>query len=247
MEYNKNDLNIFICSHKDFENPVKSKCYRVVDVRTNKIKKINGLDDKFYSELLSFYNVNKYEDLPNYVGFCHYRRYFSFMDNIPDIDKIFKDFNVIVAYPLKLIYTVREHYKIFHNIEDLEIVENIIKEKHPEYYKTCEKFLNGRIMIPYNMFIMRKEDFQEYIKFMSDVLNEYIKIVGTDINKRIEDNKDKYLKSFYPNSTIDYQYRIGGYLAERLTNVFILKRFKSIMTCPVIITENKYGLKRNTI
>ena len=51
MEYNKNDLNIFICSHKDFENPVKSKCYRVVDVRTNKIKKINGLDDKFYSEL----------------------------------------------------------------------------------------------------------------------------------------------------------------------------------------------------
>ena len=169
------------------------------------------------------------------------------MDNIPDIDKIFKDFNVIVAYPLKLIYTVREHYKKFHNIEDLEIVENIIKEKHPEYYETCEKFLNGRIRIPYNMFIMRKEDFQEYIKFMSDVLNEYIKIVGTDINKRIEDNKDKYLKSFYPNSTIDYQYRIGGYLAERLTNVFILKRFKNIMTCPVIITENKYSLKRNTI
>lgn len=82
---------------------------------------------------------------------------------------------------------------------------------------------------------------------MSDVLNEYVKIVGTDINKRIEDNKDKYLKSFYPNNTIDYQYRIGGYLAERLTNVFILKRFKSIMACPVIITEKKYNLKNNIV
>ena len=94
---------------------------------------------------------------------------------------------------------------------------------------------------------MKREDFQDYIKFVMNILDEYIKMVGIDINKRIEDNKDKYLKSFYPNSTIDYQNRIGGYLAERLTNVFILKRFKNIKTYPVIITENKYGLKHNTI
>jgi hypothetical protein len=108
-------------------------------------------------------------------------------------------------------------------------------------------FINGKIFIPYNMFIMRKEDFQEYIKFIMDILDEYLKIVGTDINKRIYDNIEKYVKKFYPNNTVEYQYRIGGYLGERLTNLFLLTHFKKIKTYPVIVTENKYGLIRNTI
>ena len=46
-------------------------------------------------------------------------------------------------------------------------------------------FINGNIFIPYNMFIMKSDDFKEYIKFVFDILDEYVKIVGTDINKRI--------------------------------------------------------------
>ena len=64
--------------------------------------------------------------------------------------------------------------------------------------------------------------------------------VGVDIKKRIEDNKEKYLKDFSPNNTVEYQYRIGGYLAERLTNVFVEKHFKKIKTYGVKITEFKY-------
>ena len=90
------------------------------------------------------------------------------------------------------------------------------------------------------MFIMKKEDFKEYIKFIFNVLDEYLAIVGTDIEKRIENNKDKYLKRFYPNNDPQYQYRIGGYLAERLTNVFIMTHFKKMKTYPVIVTEDKY-------
>lgn len=69
---------------------------------------------------------------------------------------------------------------------------------------------------------------------------EYLDIVGTDIKKRIEDNKEKYLKDFSPNNTVEYQYRIGGYLAERLTNVFILKKFERVKSYKMIITEQKY-------
>ena len=75
---------------------------------------------------------------------------------------------------------------------------------------------------------------------MDGVLNEYIKTVGTDINKRIEDNKEKYLKNFKPNDTIDYQYRIGGYLIERLINVFAKVHFKKIKSYGIRITEDKY-------
>ena len=70
---------------------------------------------------------------------------------------------------------------------------------------------------------------------------EYLNVVGTDINKRIEDNKDKYLKDYYPNNTVEYQYRIGGYLAERLTNIFLMKKFKKMKIYNVIITEDKYN------
>ena len=97
------------------------------------------------------------------------------------------------------------------------------------------------------MFIMKREDFIEYINFIYDVFGKYLKIVGTDINKRIEENKDKYLKNFSPNNTVEYQYRIGGYLGERLTNLFYITHFKKLGTYPVIITENKYNLKNNVI
>jgi hypothetical protein len=107
-----------------------------------------------------------------------------------------------------------------------------------------KNFINGNILIPYNMFIMKREDFKEYIDFIFSILDEYLKIVGTDINKRIESNKDKYLKKFYPNNTVEYQYRIGGYIAERLTNLFMMHKFKKIKTYPVIVTEDKYKQRK---
>ena len=99
------------------------------------------------------------------------------------------------------------------------------------------------MLIPYNMFIMKSEDFKEYIKFIFDILDEYVKIIGTDIYKRIAGNNDKYIKKFSPNNTTEYQYRIGGYLAERLTNIFLMKHFKKMKTFDVIITEEKYNKK----
>ena len=100
--------------------------------------------------------------------------------------------------------------------------------------------MHNNIIFPCNMFIMKKEDFIEYVDFVKWALDEFVKVIGTDIEKRIEDNKDKYLKDFYPNDEVWYQYRIGGYLAERLTNVFILKKFERVKAYKMIITEQKY-------
>jgi hypothetical protein len=142
---------------------------------------------------------------------------------------------------------VKEQYKSAHNVEDLYVIGGIIADKYPQYAKIWHSFINGGVFVPYNMFIMKKEDFKEYIKFIFDILDEYVKIVGIDINKRIYDNIEKYIKRFSPNNSVEYQYRIGGYLAERLTNLFYITHFKKLGTCPVIITENKYNLKNNTI
>ena len=249
---NLNKLDIFIGTHKTFEPKVSNDCYKIV-VGNHKIEndsnleliqcgnKDDVLDDRFYSEIYMLRWVAKNYPLKEYVGFCHNRKYFSFMDDVPNVEEVLKENDAILGRPFKRESSnMREFYKICHNIEDLNIIENIIDEKFKEYSKGMREFLYGKMMFPYNMFIMKREDFLEYINFIGSVLDEYVKIVGTDIVKRIEDNKEKYLKNFYPNDTIEYQYRIGGYLAERLTTVFALTKFKKIATCGITITEQKY-------
>lgn len=231
-----NDLKIYICTHKDFSSPVKSDYYKIIDAR--KINVNLPFDDLFYSEFYQFKWVNDNLELPEYIGFCHYRKYFSFLDNIPDMDKIFENHDVITLKPL-FTGNNRKQYEQCHNVDDLDIVKNIINNDFKEYKEAFEIFENNNILFPCNMFIMKREDFKEYIKFIFNVLDKYTQIAG-DINKRIEDNKKKYLKNFYPNNTIWYQYRIAGYIGERLTNVFIYKHFKNPLMYDMIQTEDKY-------
>jgi len=241
---NDKSLKIYVCTHKEFKPVVHSNVYKVVNANDiNDDTAPNGLKGSFYSELMTYKYIAENFKLPKYVGFCCYRKYFYFLDDIPDIDKIFSEYDAICSKPKILKTNVKSQYSISHNIEDLYIIGGIIAEKYPEQAKMWNNFINGNILIPYNMFIMKKEDFKEYINFIFSILDEYLKIVGTDINKRIYDNYEKYIKNFYPNNTVEYQYRIGGYLAERLTNVFIMTHFKKIKTYPVIITEDKYTKK----
>jgi disulfide oxidoreductase YuzD len=247
-EYIKNNLQpslkIYICTHKEFEQVVHSSVYEVVNANDiNDDTAPNGLKGSFYSELMAYKYIAENFKLPKYVGFCCYRKYFSFLDDIPDIDKIFSEYDAVCSKPKILKTNVKSQYLSCHNIEDLYIIGGIIAEKYPEQANMWHNFINGNILIPYNMFIMKREDFKEYIDFIFSILDEYLKIVGTDINKRIYDNYEKYIKRFYPNDTVEYQYRIGGYAAERLTNLFMMHKFKKIKTYPVIVTEDKYNQK----
>lgn len=228
---------IYICTHKEFEKKVSNEAYKPLYVKD--ISTDLPLDDKFYSELYHYKYVSEHLPKTKYIGFCHYRRYFDFYDDIPNLDDIFKEYNVIASKPFRFPYSVRGQYAAMHNGEDLDIITSILNDKYPQYVEEWEKSLNGEYLYPCNMFIMEKKDFKQYIDFIIDVLNEYVKRVGTDINKHIEDNKDKYLKPFYPNNTVEYQYRIGGYLGERLTSMYI-QHLGKIKTYNVIVTERKY-------
>lgn len=241
-------LKIYVCTHKEFEPVVHSSVYEVVNANDiNDDTAPNGLKGSFYSELMTYKYIAERFKLPKYVGFCCYRKYFSFLDDIPNMDEIFSEYDAICAKSKIFKMSVKNHYTTYHNIEDLYIVGGIIADRYPQYANMWNNFINGNIFIPYNMFIMKSEDFKEYIDFIFSILDEYLKIVGTDINKRIYDNYEKYIKNFYPNNTVEYQYRIGGYIAERLTNLFMMHKFKKIKTYPVMVTENKYNLKNNTV
>lgn len=251
IELGDSNVDIFIGTQKTFTPAVTNEAYKIIvgnhEIENNsnleliKCKHDSALDDRFYSELYMLDYVSKKFELKKYVGFCHNRRYWNFLDDIPNLDEIFNDYDCIVAKPIIFEQPVKYQYGILHNIEDLYIIGGIIADKYPDYANMWHNFINGNIFIPYNMFIMKQEDFQEYIKFVFDVLDEYLRIVGVSISKRIYDNYEKYIKNFYPNDTVGYQYRIGGYIGERLTNLFLMTRFKKMKTYPVIVTEDKYN------
>ena len=234
----EDDLDIFICTHKDFNPPVSSKVYKTVDSRQINVNL--PLDDKFYSEVYQMKYVHDNIPLKKYVGFCQYRKYFSFLDDIPDIDGIFETNGCIITSVIDLGTDIRKHYSTVGNVEDLFLVESIVLNKYPDYYDATHAYFGGTQLIPGNMFIMKSEDFMVYCEFIFGVLEEYLDIVGLDIKQRIWDRRKFYIKDYYPNNTIDYQYRIGGQMVERLTGAFIFKNFKNACCVGLKVTENKY-------
>lgn len=85
----------------------------------------------------------------------------------------------------------------------------------------------------------------DIVNLFFGVLNEFLIRKGftsmKDIFNYVEDNKSLYLKKSYPNNEVWYQSRIGGFLAERLLNIFVMKNFERVKSIGIVITEDKYG------
>ena len=106
------NLDIFIGTQKTFTPIVTNSAYKIIvgnhEIENNsnlELIKCNNdlkLDDRFYSELYMLYYVSKNIELPKYVGFCHNRRYFSFLDNIPNMDEIFSEYDALCAKKIEL-------------------------------------------------------------------------------------------------------------------------------------------------
>ena len=112
--------------------------------------------------------------------------------------------------------------------------------------------LDSHRYFPYNMFILPKKLFNEYCTFMFDVLfalEKLLKIDGKYENmlKHIGDYRECYIeKSMSPNDTYEYQARLFGFIAERLTTAFFMKYIHdngkdSVIEQEINITEKTYN------
>lgn len=247
------DVDIFICAHKNFEKYPDNDVYTIVhghesiDVPLKQIEEgdtdISSMEYSLAEGSRMYYLWKNY-NFKKYVGFCHYRKYFNFFDRVPNIDKIFENYDVILTNPIKC-GSIPAEYGYYHNLNDLMAVKDIIQKDFKEYYQPFMNACFSGIMFPCNMFIMKSEDFNEYCSFVFGVLKEFIKERGfkndNDIKAYVRKHSAEYLKNFYPNNTIEYQSRILGYLLERLTNAYIFYKFKKPICFSLMETEDKYS------
>ena len=168
----------------------------------------------------------------DYIGLCHYRRYFAnkvhgsdlnakhqAVLTLVDYEKLLKDVDCLL--PMKRNYyieTVRSQYEHAHNKRDLDECEKIIAENYPEYDSAFKQVMSQKRLHILNMFVMKWELFDAYCKFLFGVLFE--------LEKRID----------ISNYT-QYEARVFGFLAERLLNVWVEKNEVKFKEVPVVFME----------
>ncbi len=245
-------LDIFIGTHKDFDCKVTNPIYKIIsncELKNNynlecycdnigdNISKYNP----YMNEMTMFFWLYKNYQIKDYIGFCHYRRYFSFLDNVIDVENILNNNDIILLEKTKFICPVYKQYSHCHNLLDLKELCEIIHKLYPEYDQSCYDVLNGNELYSCNMFIMKRDDFIKYCDFAFNVFfefmsnNDYYDI--NNIEKHVIENSNSYLKTFSPNDTIAYQKRFIGFLSERLFSIFVCHNFKKIYNCDFIFTE----------
>lgn len=172
------------------------------------------------------------------IGLNHYRRFFdfdrsflafspdrSFIDNqsflkveyyIPNLKKLLETYDIILPPKRHYPYNVATQYAIFHIVNDLNILKEVIQDVTPEYSKAFNMLMyHTNAYSGYNMFITKWKHFDGYSEWLFKVLFE--------LEKRVK-------LSAYPD-----QARLFGYLSERLINIYCIKNQLKIKYIPVIM------------
>jgi len=229
------DAKIYICTHTDFKPVVCNEVYEIVDARKGG-DSLNGVPGGYWSELLHMHRVGKRKKLPKYIGFCHYRRYFGFMDDVPAIGKLIEQYGAITTKPEDLGMTMRQQYGTWGNVEDLDIATQIINEKYPDFARAWNRSLNSRLLHVGSLSIMKLEDWQEMTAIMWDVADELLKRIGGDIEKRVKENPEAYHLAQFG---LIHERRVGGQMAERINSAFVDWKFPNAVKVPMVYTHEK--------
>lgn len=197
-----------------------------------------------YCELTAMYWAWKNLKDADYIGLCHYRRYFDFHNQCKKgfpytVFATSEHVNIDISIPEKIIKKLEEGYVVvpksntmnhalfydyctYHVSDDIRTVEAVIKEKcDSKYIEAFEHVMyRNNKLIPYNMFIMSREEYDKYCKWLFDILN------AVESRTNIE--------NYSP-----FQKRIYGFMAERLFNVYLYaEKMKTIKKAVIFFNDN---------
>ena len=236
------NIKMLIAAHKKYQMP-SDIMYMPIHVGAEGKESIGFTPDNtsdnisaknpYYCELTGVYwawkNLNA-----DYIGLCHYRRYFSVAKKIPKTED--EKFKVVltqkeleeklrkadIVLPKKRNYfieTIYNHYKHTMFIEPLDKAGEIIHEKYPEYYPQFDHLKHTTKMHAFNMFVMKKQYFDEYCTWLFDILGE--------LENRVDSSQYS-----------DFHKRFYGRVSERLLDVWLYTKGYKFEEVKVIDMQN---------
>lgn len=127
-----------------------------------------------YCELTALYWAWKNLKDIDYIGLCHYRRYFDLNLSNHNVQDLIKGYNAIFLNYKILPYSGATELNLLLTEEEFLIMEDSIIELYPEYKNSVYEYYHTKnIFSQNNMFIMRWYDFDKYCQFLFPLV-EYI-------------------------------------------------------------------------
>lgn len=265
---NKN-VDIFIYGVKAFTPLVSSPVYKILvnshdkeeDFHTTlpiyrDYEGLNISDNNLvYNEYTGLFWIWNNWELKDYIGVNHYRRYYDFLDNVPNINELFKGHKIILNNKFQLQIegkpaNNRDFYAEWHNVKDFDLMGEIVKELYPEYADGWDKMAESTHIYPSSIFIMPKRLFNDYMQYIFDVTEEFNDRMGCQTNddyiKYVEAHKDEYVREKHKYYDVKMQARMVGYLIERCLCAFLMSGgSKSLEANSVQLPWHVYDVKYN--
>lgn len=236
------DIKIIVATHKKYWMP-DDTMYFPLHVGAEGKESIGYIPDNTgdnissknanYCELTGVYWAWK-NLKSDYIGLAHYRRHFSngrlvndkkskvIMNE--DLNRIIvKSEGVEIFLPKPRNYWMETNYSQYahaHHAVDLDTTREILNEKYPEYVSAYDRSMKKTIGHRFNMFIMKKDKFDEYCAWLFDVLFE--------LERRLD------ISSYNKNDS-----RVFGFVSERLLDVWIETKGYAYIELPYVFMENQ--------
>jgi hypothetical protein len=222
---------------------VGSKCSQfVLDMQRDDEGENISEKNYCYCELTALYWAWRNLKDVDVIGLCHYRRYFDFHKQcirfLPDtsfpvssinelefdldndlIDSVLRG-RIVVPKAISWNCSLKQQYCEGHLSDDFKTLQRVVFKTQKVKYKKAfmNVFVKGYRFRPYNMMVMRWEDFDEYCSWLFELLFQ------------VEDLVDI---SHYST----YQKRIFGFMSEYLQNVWLNAEKKQIIESPIMFMD----------
>lgn len=240
-------FEMLIASHKQYEMPTDNKIYLPIfvgsalhkDIPKNFQSDATGdnisLENPHFNELTATYWAWKNSDA-GIVGLNHYRRYFvskkSFRKDFSNILNEQQILNLLakgdVVLPSKRKYyieTIESHYIHSHDAEELKVLKKVFSSFSESYQRALQTVLDSTSAHMFNMFIMKRETFNQYCSWLFPTLRTIEK--NLDFDKLMGNEK-----------------RALGFIAEILMDVWVIANDKQVVECPVQFMESNHWPKK---
>lgn len=226
-------VTIFTMTHKAFPAP-KDPIYVPVQVGRAGAQALGYIGDDtgvsisekncYYGELTGVYWVWKNIKTSDYVGICHYRRYFCTEEGRilsgKEYEEILSEYDIIASKRLKLNYSYYDGYASDYNIRDLEVTGEVIRQCYPAYYETFSRLVHEKGTYFGNMMVCKKALYDEYCEWLFGIF-------------------EKAEAQIDPSGYDAYHKRVYGFISEFLLYVWVQVEGLKVYECKVGMTDEK--------
>lgn len=238
------NIKILVATHKPYWMP-EDAVYLPIQVGAENgddlgfIKDNDGvnisLKNPDYCELTGIYWAWKNLDA-DYIGNVHYRRHFVSVNRglfragtREDVlkkekwEELLREHPIIVPNKRKYyVETVKEQYMHAHNPMTLIVLEELLREKYPDYLDAFDRLGERKWAHMFNMFVMRKDYFDAYCEWLFALLFE--------LEARVT----------------EVEPRLFGFLSERLLDVWLEANNLTYKEVPVAFMEKQNWVKKGS-